>query len=246
MALAAQEHRCVAVDLPGIGGSSASKARGDKFWLARTVHELLHQLGLSGVTLVGHDIGGMVAFAYLKQFCDLGQAVIMDTVLPGLPPSERVIANPCIWHFAFHNVPQLPEQLVTGNVKAYFDYFYEAIAARKDAITQQARRRYVASYSLPGALTQGFEFYRAFRRDALDNTLDRQAILTPTLYLRGSKESGDIADYRDGLAAAGVRNLTAELVEGAGHFAPEEAPECVWAAIAAHLRAMPADSPKRR
>jgi hypothetical protein len=37
--------------------------------------------------------------------------------------------------------PATPEQLITGNVTTYFDYFYEAIAARKDAITQQARDR---------------------------------------------------------------------------------------------------------
>jgi hypothetical protein len=33
------------------------------------------------------------------------------------------------------------------------DYFYEAIAAQKDAISKEARARYVASYSEPGALT---------------------------------------------------------------------------------------------
>jgi len=214
-----------------------AKPRGNKFWLAPTVHELLRERDLHDVTLVGHDIGGMVAFAYLKQFSDLGHAVIMDTVLPGLAPWERVLANPNIWHFAFHNVPELPEQLVSGKVKVYFDYFYEAIAVRKDAITEEARGRYVASYSDITALTQGFQFYRTFRQDALDNTRVQKPILTPTLYLRGSAESGDIEDYREGLAAGGVRNLTTKLIEGAGHFAPEETPARVWAAISAHMDA---------
>jgi pimeloyl-ACP methyl ester carboxylesterase len=52
-----------------------------------------------------------------------------------------------------------------------------------------------------------------------------------------SEESGDIEDYRGGLSAAGVRNLTAKLIEGAGHFAPEEAPTRLWATISAHMGA---------
>lgn len=84
-------------------------------------------------------------------------------------------------------------------------------------------------------MTQGFEFYRAFPQDAADNTRDPKPIRTPVLYIRGSRESGTLTDYRDGLAEAGVQLLTARLIEGAGHFAPEETPERVWEEIAAQL-----------
>jgi pimeloyl-ACP methyl ester carboxylesterase len=237
MRLAAAKYRCLAVDLPGIGGSRISPLRGETDYLAGLLREFVDTLGLKDLTLVGHDIGGMVTFAYLRRFDDLRAAVIMNTVIPGIAPWEQVLVNPYIWHFAFHSVPGLPEMLVRHEVRAYFDYFYNAIAANPNAITPSARQHYARSYADPAALSQGFEFYRAFRQDAKDNALHGPTISTPLLYLRGSAEGGDIADYAAGLASAGIQAVHTVLLEGAGHFAPEEAPENVWAVVEAHIAA---------
>jgi len=35
--------------------------------------------------VVGHDLGGMTAYAYLRRFDDAARVVIMDVVNPGLP-----------------------------------------------------------------------------------------------------------------------------------------------------------------
>jgi pimeloyl-ACP methyl ester carboxylesterase len=59
--------------------------------------------------------------------------------------------------------------------------------------------------------------------------------MTPTLYLRSGSEGGNLADYPNGFRNAGVTNLTTGIIDGAGHFAPEEAPTQVWNAISSHL-----------
>lgn len=106
---------CVAIDLPGIGGSGAKLRDGRKTTIAAAVRDVLRTLALDRVVLAGHDIGGQVVFAYLTQYADeLESAVIMNVVVPGIPPWDEVIRNPFIWHFAFHNVPALPETLVSG------------------------------------------------------------------------------------------------------------------------------------
>ena len=99
----------------------------------------------------------------------------------------------------------------------------------------EARARYVASYERPEALTQGFELYRAFPRDAADNAEVRR-VDVPLLYLRGSAEGGDLETYAEGLRGNGLSAVSTGRVDDAGHFAPEEQPQAVWAAIAAHLR----------
>jgi pimeloyl-ACP methyl ester carboxylesterase len=52
------------MDLPGVGESRGDPTDGSKRQLAETVHRLVATLGLRDLTLVGHDAGGMVAYAY--------------------------------------------------------------------------------------------------------------------------------------------------------------------------------------
>jgi len=58
--------RMIARDLPGVGESTGAATDGSKEALARMVNALISRLGLDGVTLVGHDVGGMVAYAYAR------------------------------------------------------------------------------------------------------------------------------------------------------------------------------------
>jgi pimeloyl-ACP methyl ester carboxylesterase len=46
---------------------------------------VLNDLGLQDVTLVGQDVGGMVAYAYARTY-ELARVVIADVVIPGVDP----------------------------------------------------------------------------------------------------------------------------------------------------------------
>ena len=232
MMLAAPEARAIAIDLPGVG-ESASSTDGSKRQLAASVHDLVSALGLTGLTLVGHDVGGMIAYSYLRQYADADQVVIMDTVIPGVDPWQEVLSNPYIWHFALHAIPALPETLVQGRQAEYFDFFYDVLSADPSRITPHSRAEYVSAYRSDTALTAGFGFYRAFARDARDNADSSKtaAVHTPLLYLRGDREGGNIASYAAGFRDAGVKHVATTLVPDAGHFTQEEAPADVWRLI---------------
>jgi pimeloyl-ACP methyl ester carboxylesterase len=155
----------------------------------------------------------------------------MDVVVPGISPWEKVLINPYIWHFKFHAVPKLPEVMVTGREKPYFDYFFNAIAANPASISEQARQGYVKAYSTPSALSTGFGLYRSFDQDAKENKTfasSGKKIDTPILYLRGDHESGNINEYVAGFSEAGFTNVSSATIKNCGHFAPEEQPEAVW------------------
>jgi pimeloyl-ACP methyl ester carboxylesterase len=241
MTLAAGQVRAIAIDLPGVGESTGAAesngavADGSKGQLADRVHQLISAMGLTGVTLVGHDVGGMVTYAYLRAYQDLARAVIMDIVVPGVAPWEEFLRQPFLWHFALHSVADLPERLVQGRQQEYFDYFYTVLPADPAKITGDARRAYVAAYATDSALTAGFGWFRAFSRDAESNRRASEGarVTTPLLYLRGELErGGDIGAYVDGLRAAGVTHVEQALVARAGHFTQEEAPEETWRLIA--------------
>jgi pimeloyl-ACP methyl ester carboxylesterase len=249
--LAAASHRVVAIDLPGVGGSSVGRsgpgaAPASKHAIASLVHGLADALELTDITLVGHDIGGMVAYAYLRAFPDLARAVIMDVPIPGVDPWHDFVRAPFLWHFALHAVPGLPEQLVSGRQEPYFGYFYDLLSGTPGVPAAEARREQVAAYAAASALTAGFGWYRAFDRDVEDNMAAAAgpAACTPLLYLRGGAERGGSIDaYVAGLRAAGVVDVTPAVVSGAGHFPHEEAAAATWRAISGFISQAASDRP---
>jgi pimeloyl-ACP methyl ester carboxylesterase len=232
MALATAEYHAIAIDLPGIGESAPSVTDGSKRELAVVVHHLAEQLELERPMIVGHDAGGMIAYAYLRTYQDLAAAVIVDVVIPGLDPWEEVIRNPYLWHFALHATPALPELLVQGHQSRYLDYFFDSLAVDPARIGPEARAAYADAYASDAALTAGFDLYRAFAQDARDNAAGADApTVTPCLYLRGAASRGRLDSYLRGFQAAGVRDVSGQLVADSGHFIADEQPAALWRAI---------------
>lgn len=227
MALLPGEFRVVALDLPGIGRSLTPAPASDKRSLARHVRSLVGALGLRDLTLVGHDVGGQIVYAYLRAYPDdLRRAAILNVAVPGVEPWPKLRTNPSLWHFGFHAVPELPEQIVTGRQKEYFAYFYDRIAAHPGAVTEAARRAYVEAYARPEALRAGFDWYRAFPRDEQDNLeLAKEAVRVPVLYIRGAAEAGlGLEEYLAGFRASRLERIHGELIAECGHFSPDEQP----------------------
>jgi len=52
------------------------------------------------------------------------------------------------------------------------------------------------------------------------------------LNLRGEHEIGDVGAHVGGLLGAGLTDVRSAVIPGAGHFAPEDAPDAVWSTIA--------------
>ena len=232
------EAHVVAMDLPGVGGSPTPPPSGDKRTLARCLRGVIDALGLTDVSLVGHDVGGQIVFAFLHGFPRIARrAAIMDVAIPGVDPWSEVRRNPSIWHFAFHAVPELPERLVAGRQAEYFGWFYDRLSASPGGVGQRARELYVEAYARPEALRAGFDWYRAFPQDEKNNlAVERQPVDTPVLYLRGEKDPGAPLDrYLEGLRHAGLRSVEGGVIANSGHFAPDERPGEVARALVRFL-----------
>jgi pimeloyl-ACP methyl ester carboxylesterase len=235
MLLLQQDYHLLAIDLPGIGQTGAIASE-TKLSIAKFIRNLLDVLGLDNVVLAGHDVGGMVCYAFVRHFPEyLSKAVIMCTAVPGVAPWDQVKQNPFIWHFAFFSVPELPEQLISGKEHLLFDYFYNTLAARKEAIAADSRMLYVGAYSTQMALNTSLGWYRAFAEDE-KQTVRNMISDVPVLYLKGAREQGNIADYLQGFQVSGLTQVKAERIADSGHFAPEENPVAVARAIDDFIR----------
>jgi pimeloyl-ACP methyl ester carboxylesterase len=120
MPLLAKQFTVVAVDLRGIGGSAATAGGYDAANMAEDVHQLMEYLHFEHVYVVGHDIGGMVAYVFARRYPETCRGVmLLDAPVPGLGPWDAVKANPITWHIHFQQTPDLPEQLIAGREAIY-------------------------------------------------------------------------------------------------------------------------------
>src|SRR3984957_13148062 len=126
MPLLAKQFTVVAVDLRGIGGSAVTADGYDAANMAEDVHQLVENLHLEHIYVVGHDIGGMVAYAFARRYPETSRGVmLLDAPVPGLGSGDAVKASPITWHINFQQTPGLPEQLLAGREAIYIRHFLD-------------------------------------------------------------------------------------------------------------------------
>jgi pimeloyl-ACP methyl ester carboxylesterase len=191
----------------------------------RLAHDVL---GLDRFSVVGHDWGGPVAYALAATHPDeVERLAIIDVP----PPHDGAPWGPS-WHHLFHNVEGLAEALVGGREDVYLGWFYANIGHPSYTMPESAVAEYLRTYSDPAKLHAGFEYYRAIRQDTADNTeLARRCTLPmPVLAIQAGGPfslepdtpvtSNPTADGLRGIVA----DLYGEIVDGTGHWIPEERP----------------------
>ena len=229
----AKTHTVIAPDLRGFGQSSKPTSGYEKKTMAQDVHVLATSLGYRRASIVGHDIGLMVAYAYAAQYpSEVDRIVLMDAFLPGVGEWKNVWLLRDLWHFHFYG--ETPLKLVAGRERTYFEHFWNDFAADpKHSVPEADRRFYAAAYAQPGGMRAGFEVFRAFEQDAKDFAqLAETKLPMPMLVLTGEKASGNFLIEQARLVATNVQGV---VIKGSGHWLMEEAPSQVIPQLVAFI-----------
>lgn len=222
-------YRVIVPDYRGAGTSTKPADGYDKWTMARDLHHLIHQeLGLNGpISLVGHDLGSMVATAYALQFRhDAVSLVTMEAPIPGTSYFEERKVARSAWHFDFHAQTDIAVYLTQGRERWYITRFYDDLSHRPDAITGADRDVYTRAFEAPGAMRALFEIYRELEHDAQLNRTDiaaRGKLTIPVLASGGAAQTL-ASNYRP-MCEEFAHNVMGELVPGSGHWVPEENPD---------------------
>jgi pimeloyl-ACP methyl ester carboxylesterase len=233
----ATNHTVIVPDLRGAGNSERPQGGYDKKTMAKDIHELVQQLGFKEVSIVGHDIGLMVAYAYAAQFpSEVNKVVLMDAFLPGVGDWKSVWLMRDLWHFHFYG--ETPLALVKGRERTYFEHFWNDFAAdRTHSVPEVDRQFYAAAYARDDGMRAGFEYFKNFEQDAKDfAALSTTKLNMPLLVLSGEKASGTFLIDQAKLVAT---NVTGNVVQGSGHWLIEEAPDQVIPALVTFVNAKP-------
>jgi pimeloyl-ACP methyl ester carboxylesterase len=188
---------------------------------------LIQALGLSRVALIGHDLGGHVAYAYAAQWPgEVTHLGFVESSLPRFGQEEAMdVAKGGSWHFGFNMAGDISEELVRGREYAFVNHFMrrENVGVfDANAVSDADVDHYARALARPGALRSSFSYYRTLPMDRLDSDVWSKTPLRMPVLAVGADwgyGSGSAATMRR--AATDVREVT---IADSGHYIPEERP----------------------
>jgi pimeloyl-ACP methyl ester carboxylesterase len=219
----AKSHTVIAFDLPGLGDSTVPTSGGyTAVDTAQRLHQAVTALGFQNVSILSHDLGVNVAYAYAQLYPDsVTRLAVLESLLNGFG-LESVYAFS--FHFLFNmSAPPTPENMVNNRAseQAYLNYLYTF--ENKPAITAFDRQVWYAAYADPANREAGYNYYRAFPQNETYNLAHATPKLTmPVLAMGGEDSFGTgVATSFDNVAT----DVHPVVAPDSGHYIPEEDPD---------------------
>ena len=224
--------RAVAIDLPGFGRSDKPDVDYDVVWVNRCLAALIEELGHEWAILVGHDIGGLLAWPFARMYPDLTAGVVgvntPDLRRPPVPPTvylreSGASQNDYILQFQKRGPA---EDLFEKDPAGFLRFFFTGPACvKKDVFTDEVVGAYLDVFRMKGAITPPLEYYRNFDRNwDLTEDIAHLKIEVPCLMITAE---GDPV-LHPGLAKEmqeRVPDLETVLIKDCGHWTQQEQPE---------------------
>ena len=178
----------------------------------RQLHQLLMNLELKRVAIVGFSMGGMVAREFTVQYPEMtSRLVLMNTVFRRSPDQQAAV-------MARYEVSK-SDRLEDGIDAAIRRWFSEDFARSNAAVVEQVRTR-LRNNDPKGYL----KAYKVFATAVdPDGTLP---IACPTLVMTGELDSGSTPEMAYALAGA-IKQGNAKILPGLRHMAPVEGADLV-------------------
>ena len=218
----AERYTVIAPDLRGFGESAKPVDGYDKKTVAADVRALVRQLGFERIFLVGHDLGGPVAYAYAWAHpSEVRRLAILDTALT-IDDAEFAEFYKRLFHLSFHAQPDIAVALVSGRERTYLTHFYRN-CYDPSAFSAADIDEYVTCFSAPGAMRASMAHYGALPVDLEHRKeMAKRRLEMPVLALGGELGFGERVLRSCRQVANDVRG---GVLAGCAHWIAEEQPE---------------------
>jgi epoxide hydrolase 4 len=233
-ALAGAGYHLVMPDMRGYGDSDGPRER-SAYAVPKLVEDVRAIAGSSGaprVTLIGHDWGGVVAWAFARTYPDLlDRLIVLNAPHPRRFAEEVRRGRQAIrsLYALFFQIPYLPERILSAADFLLVRRMFRSASGRGAAVTEEQLESYLAGLRKVNGLRHPLDYYRANWRRAAEYPR-RDPIQRPTLVLWGERDPALGPSLLDGLERYAA-DLTVVRFPEVGHWIQNEAPDGVNRAI---------------
>lgn len=228
-ALAAAGYAAWVPNLRGYPPSGVS-AKQSAYHMRRLVGDVMGVVAATGApraSVVGHDWGGIIAWA----FAGACPALLDKLVILNAPHMQ--IYREKVWrtsqvfrslYAGFFQLPVLPERALAANDFAIVRRMFRTMPAQKNSFSERDIDAYVKLLAQPGALKAALDYYREnFRSDGFAMAASARTE-APTLVIWGEQDPALGVFLLEGVERFAPR-VKVHRIPGAAHWVQNEAPD---------------------
>jgi epoxide hydrolase 4 len=226
----AESHKVVAVDLRGYNDSDkpAEQSAYRLSTLVEDIKGLIQGLGYERCILVGHDWGGVIAWAFASAYPECLERLIILNVPHPAKFSEGLRTLPQLlksWYVLFFQLPLLPEWILSQNTCALLAKILTQTATSPATFPSEAIAAYREAAAKPGAIAAMLNYYRdLFQSGGFKK--DWGILQPPTLLIWGENDVALGKELTLGTQAY-VRDLQIRYIPNCSHWVQQEKPQVV-------------------
>ena len=197
--------------------------------LVEDIKELASKLNITKFTLVGHDWGGAISWAFGTKYPELlKKLVIINAPHPKIfrkkledNPKQRKSSG-----YIFQLLKPGGEQSLLKNDMMGLKGAVFGTTRKKNAFTKEDKERYIEAWSQPNSILCGVNYYRANRSvEQSTGNID-----VPTLVIHGMKDIFIRPTVLEGLSEF-VKDLQIIKAEESSHWVMHDEPELIASSI---------------
>lgn len=242
-ALAEKGYQVIVPDMRGYGDSEKPLNGYDGLTLVEDMRSLLQVLGLTRkIHVAGWDMGALPAFLFAATYPDeVASLIYLDEPLPSVNLHQVTAftkeTRGGYWHFGFNMARDLPELLIAGKEKEFFDYLYGLMLYNPASINEADKAEYLRTYAAAGGIRGSVGWYR----DALTTTdqfayaIAKGKLQVPVLAYGGEFATAYTKVQMEPFADV----LEGGIIPNCGHMVAEEAPDFLVEKLTAFLEKFP-------
>src|SRR5579875_1996042 len=158
-------YRVVAPDLRGYNDSDKPRKGYDVATLTRDIEGLIKGLGREQAIIVGHDWGGVLAWAFAMRYPGMTQRlIVMNAPHPAAMERELRTLQQLrkSWYVFAFQLPWLPEYVLLRNHANEIGRMLRGAAVQKEAFPREVTAKFQQAMGKPGAMTAALNYYRQY------------------------------------------------------------------------------------